>query len=156
MQHEDYARMRPAVLRRRAADGDAAAVRELARRGETTEIDLTRLSYAELRALVLRWRDGAAPDDRARSRALAEQAQHELVARHRADRAMHAKHGGPAPRDVPMPPWAYPRPPRCLDWQRPRGSTLYPDETTREPDAATRAGWRRAFAHAAGEPQRSE
>ncbi len=124
----DYRRAKVAALQQLAASGDAAAARELARRGVTAAIalDVTTLDYAALRALVLAWRDGIMPADRDRNRALAEQAQAELEARYRADAQVRRAWQDPAPTPPPAPPWTYPRAPRYQDWQRPMASTLYP------------------------------
>lgn len=125
----DYRRTKISALQQLAARGDLAAVRELERRGVVSEggVDVAALDYQALRALVLAWRSGHMPEDRERSRSLAVLAQAELELRYRVDSGLWDGHG-PAPRQVPAPPWLTPQRPRCTDWQRPAGSTLYPSE----------------------------
>lgn len=128
----DYTKTKTSALQQLASGGDVAAVRELERRGidVTTAVEVTKLDYAALRTLVLAWNDGVMPADRDRSRALARQAQAELEVRYRVDAKLWDGRGV-APQPPPMPPWEWPRPPRCVDWQRPTGSKLYPSETDR-------------------------
>jgi hypothetical protein len=124
----DYRRTKPAALQQLAARGDRAAVRELERRGIAAQphVDVTTLDARTLRDLVLAWRAGATPEERAQNRARAVEAQAELQARYRADRVLYERHGGRPPRDVPAAPWDVPRPPRTQDWQRPTDSKCYP------------------------------
>lgn len=123
----DYRKAKPAALQHLAAGGNQEARRELARRGldASTAVDVTTLDYLELRRLVLGWRDGGLPEDRARSRDLAERAQLELEARYRADVALHDGRS-PTPTPPPPAPWTVAALPRCQPWQRPKRSTLYP------------------------------
>jgi hypothetical protein len=144
MQREDYGRMRLAVLRKRAADGDPLAVNELTRRGAAPVEDITQLPDVALRQMVRAWNTGRMPEDRAQSRARAHAAHAELVARYRADMRMFERHSGTPPHEVSVPPWEIPRPPRVLSWQRQEGSTLYPsdrDIQRAQLDQGARAYW---------------
>jgi hypothetical protein len=131
----DYAKVKGSALQALAAGGDGAAIEELGRRGETVRtVDVTEADYLTLRTLVQRWRDGRTVDEVARSFDLAQRAQSELRCRRATVANLSGKgcteryHG---PLDVPgLPPmgeWERPIPPRCRSWQRPRGSTHYPD-----------------------------
>ncbi len=132
MENSDYGRVRTGVLRKRAAGGDAVARRELARRGAAPEMDIRQLEYHELRQLVLAWNDGRVPEDRARSRALAERAQGELGVRFVVDRRRWDWQGRePEPQPPPAPPWLHPVPVRCVSWKRPTSSSLYPSDEDR-------------------------
>ena len=111
MENSDYGRVRTGVLRKRAAGGDAEARRELARRGAAPEMDIRQLEYHELRQLVLAWNDGRVPEDRARSRALAERAQAEVQVRFSVDRRRWDwQSQDPEPQPPPNPPWLHPVP----------------------------------------------
>ena len=126
----DYARVKVAALQQLARGGDREAIRELARRGvaEVAPVDVTALDYAALRALVLAWRDGTMPADREQSFALALQAQAELEVRYRVD-SRRWDGQTPEPQPPPLPPWLWPRGERCIGWQRPNSSKLYPSDT---------------------------
>jgi hypothetical protein len=134
----DYAKVRTTALQRLAASGDVAAQRELQRRGAgdtpTAVVDVATLDEPALRQLVRAWNDGAMPEDRAQSRALAERAYAELALRARVDlRLWQAETAAyrlrtPAPQPPAAAPWTVVRPARVQPWQRPAGSTLYPSE----------------------------
>jgi hypothetical protein len=136
----DYRKAKVAALQQLAAAGDNAALKELQRRGETitTAIDVTMLEYLQLRDLVLRWRDGVTPDERRRNREVAERAQHELLARYRADAKLWDGQGK-EPQPPPAAPWEAPKTPRSQGWERPAGSKLYPPEY----ESGRRAAWSR-------------
>jgi hypothetical protein len=122
----DYRRVKVAALQQLAAGGDKAAAEELQRRGveARSEVDVTRLDDPALRALVRAWRDGVMPDERQRSRALAERAQFELEVRFKVD-SKRWDGLGREPRPPAVAPWLAPRPARVINWQRPTGSKLY-------------------------------
>ncbi len=126
-----FDRLADAVLGRMARAGDAEAARELERRGVAPAVDLTALDYAALRRLVIAFREGTTPEARARSFEQAQRAQVELEVRWHVAQ----KHGTwelyPHDQAPPVPPWAVPRPPRCISWVRPQGSKLYPSEQDR-------------------------
>jgi hypothetical protein len=128
----DYRKAKTSALQPLAAAGDRAAVQELERRGVIVgaAVDITKLEYLALRSLVLAWRDGVMPEERARNRSLAEEAQRELEIRYRVDSKLF-NGTGRAPRQPPAPPWDAPDVPRCRAWQRPTGSTLYPSHFDR-------------------------
>jgi hypothetical protein len=88
-------------------------------------VDVTKLEYPALRQLVIAWNDGATLEERKRSRQIAELAQFEIEIRFKVDARMY---DGRGPEPIPpLPaPWLKPRPARCVDWQRPTGSKLYP------------------------------
>lgn len=133
----DLSKAKASALEALAAHGDAAAARELARRGVETArpLDMSALKYLELRRQVLAFNKGRMPEDRQRSRQLAEAAQFEIECRYRVDlrrwERNHTDENGekPAPIPPPAPPWLAPRPPRAIGWERPDGSKLYPGET---------------------------
>jgi hypothetical protein len=125
----DYSRAKASALEQLAASGDRQAIRELERRGirPGDALDLARLDYLALRRLVQAWRQGVLPEDRKQSAELARRAQAELEIRYRVDLKLYDGTGR-APQAPPAPPWEAPRHPRCTDWRRPGGSTLYPPE----------------------------
>jgi hypothetical protein len=133
-----YRDLRTPQLQHLAASGDAAAAREIARRASSTAPapDVTQLDYTDLAELRRGWQDGETADQRAHSFALALAAHQEMgFRRSTASRLGIAPGGerffGPDPVVVPglpgLAPWEVPLPPRCRSWQRPRGSTHYPD-----------------------------
>lgn len=132
----DYFKLRTPQLQHLAGGGDAAAKTELARRQREAPatLDVTKATYSELRAVVKAWRDGSSEVERAESFHRAQRAQDELVARWRTRSALgwrkeDAHIFGPLHIDgVPVAPWMVPRPPRCISWKRPEGSTHYPSE----------------------------
>ena len=126
----DYRRAKGAALQALAAGGDAAAARELERRGVAfaPAIDVTTLDTAQLRTLVAAWRDGTGVDERARHRKLAEEAYAEIIVRYRVDVRLQPTHAVPPG----LPPWVRPRTPRCEPWRRPQGSKLYPSDADRD------------------------
>lgn len=136
----DYFKLRTPQLQHLAGGGDAAAKTELARRQRDAPatLDVTKAPYVELRALVRAWRDGSTEAEKAASFHRAQRAQDELVARWRTRSALgwrmeDAHIFGPLHIDgVPAAPWTIPRPPRCVSWQRPMSSTLYPSEIDRQ------------------------
>ena len=157
MEINDYGRMRTGVLRKRAAAGDAEARRELARRGAAPELDIRQLEYHELRQLVLAWNDGRIPEDRARSRALAERAQAEVQVRFTVDMKRWNWQGpDPEPQPPPVPPWLHPLPVRCISWKRPTSSRLYPSDEDRARGRLTAAALQYYRDKAAGAPSTKE
>ncbi|MEP7307649.1 MAG: hypothetical protein ABJA98_19270 [Acidobacteriota bacterium] len=128
----DYSRAKASVLRQLAAGGNRTAAAELERRGldVSAAVDFATMNVVALRGLVRAWRDGGSPEERARNRALAEQAHQELDVRATVDAKLWDGTGAP-PQRPQVPPWLIPTPPRCVNWQRPGGSTLYPSERDR-------------------------
>jgi hypothetical protein len=133
-----YADLRAPQLRHLAGSGDADAAREIARRAlaATPAPDVTALDYTDLAELRRAWEDGDTPDARAHSFALALAAHREMGYRRSTASRLGIAPGtahyyGPDPVEVPnlpgLAPWEIPLPPRCRSWQRPRGSTHYPD-----------------------------
>jgi hypothetical protein len=125
----DYSRAKASALEQLAAGGDRQAIRELERRGirPGDALDVTKLDYLALRRLVQGWRQGVMPEDRKRNAELARRAQAELEIRYRVDLKLRET-SGRAPQAPPVAPWEAPRRPRCEDWRRPGGSTLYPPD----------------------------
>ena len=130
MSEADYRKTKVSALQRLAAAGDTKASGELARRGvkPAASVNVATASYSELRDLVLAW-----PTADAAGRELALQAQHELLCRWAVVQRQGIEAGRwkvyPFAAPPPVPPWLVPRPARCIGWQRPDGSTLYPSET---------------------------
>lgn len=127
----DYKRVKDAALQQLARGGDQAAVAELGRRGvprEIAAIDVTALTDEDLQRLVRAWRDGVFPEDRAESLNIAKRAYAEIEVRHRVEARLLQERGKPAPPPPAIGPWLIPASPRCVGWERPAGSTLYPSE----------------------------
>jgi hypothetical protein len=141
----DYSRARTTALRHLAASGDARAIEELGRRGIPSGdvVDLPALEYLSLRALVLRWSDGATDEERSRSFGLAQRAHAELELRYDVDRELDSPRH--RPRKPPARPWMTPRGPRYIDWERPRSSKCYPDPRLEPPTPETVEAWRHAI-----------
>jgi len=157
----EYVRTKLAALQGLASGGDKAAAKELNRRGVAlvSPDDVTAAAWVQLRAKVLAWRDGGTEVEKAASFHLAQRAQDELVARWRTRSALgwrmsDAHIFGPLHIDgVPAAPWTIPRPPRCISWQRPMSSTLYPSEIDIQKSKLN--AYARSY-YAAGAPQPKE
>ena len=119
----DYRKARSAALQQLAGAGDLVARRELERRGDVVvpTLDVTIADDVTLRDLVRQWRTGSSVEERQRNTELAFRAYAELEIRYRVDTRM----GNPT-HPLLTPGWLVPPPPRCKDWERPKGSTLYP------------------------------
>ena len=156
----DYPKLRTSQLEHLARGGDAEAKKEIGRRmrDAPAALDLTKATYLELRALVLKWRDGSTEAERAESFDIAQRAQDELAIRTRTRnrigwRKEDAHVFGPESAVLPVAPWLIPRPPSTLSWKRPTGSTHYPSRESIE-RAQLNAAARAFYNSAAGVPQK--
>lgn len=143
----DFKGLRLSQLVHLARGGDPEAKREVSRRQRDGEPSaaLADMTFAQLRALVTAWRSGETEEERADAFNLAARAQDELAARWRVRsrikwRADMVAMFGPEGLDALTPaPWTAPRPPRCVSWRRPTGSTHYASPESLQREALNRA-----------------